>query len=86
MALREQIEKYCATKVELMAFREEVAVQFGKVHTAIAHTHVEIAKTHTEIARLKGRMSAMETRLIKWVIAIIIANASISLGIARYLL
>jgi hypothetical protein len=78
MELQEQIEKYCATKVELMAFREEVAVQFGKVHTAIASTHVEIAKLETKIA-------AMETRLIKWFIAIIIANASISLAIARYL-
>ena len=92
MELQEQIEKYCATKVELMAFREEVAVQFGKVHTAIASTHieiasthVEIAKTHTEIARLEARMSAMETRLVKWFVAIIIANASISLAIARYL-
>jgi hypothetical protein len=85
MELQEQIEKYCATKVELMAFREEVAVQFGKVHAAIINTHVEIAKTHTEIARLEGRMSAMETRLVKWFVAIIIANASISLAIARYL-
>jgi len=85
MELQEQIEKYCATKVELMAFREEVAVQFGKVHTAIASTHIEIAKTHTEIARLEGRMSAMETRLVKWFAAIIIANASISLAIVRYL-
>ena len=85
MELQDQIEKYCATKVELMAFREEVAVQFGKVHTAIESTHVEIAKTHTEIARLEGRMSAMETRLIKWFVTIIIANATISLAIARYL-
>jgi len=85
MELQEQIEKYCATKVELMAFREEVAVQFGKVHTAIASTHIEIAKTNTEIARLEGRMSAMETRLVKWFAAIIIANASISLAIVRYL-
>lgn len=57
-----------------MAFREEVAVQFGKVHTAIANTHVEIAKLDT-----------METWLVKWFVAIIIANASISLAIARYL-
>jgi hypothetical protein len=78
MELQEQIEKYCATKVELMAFREEVAVQFGKVHTAIAGTHVEIAKLETKIA-------TMETRLIKWFVAIIIANATISLAIARYL-
>jgi hypothetical protein len=78
MELQEQIEKYCATKVELMAFREEVAVQFGKVHTAIASTHVEIAKLETKIA-------TMETRLIKWFVAIIIANATISLAIARYL-
>jgi hypothetical protein len=85
MELQEQIEKYCATKVELMAFREEVAVQFGKVHTAIASTHIEIANTHVEIARLEGRMSAMETRLVKWFVAIIIANASISLAIVRYL-
>lgn len=85
MELQEQIEKYCATKVELMAFREEVAVQFGKVHTAIASTHIEIANTHVEIARLEGRMSAMETRLVKWFAAIIIANASISLAIVRYL-
>jgi len=78
MELQEQIEKYCATKVELMAFREEVAVQFGKVHTAIASTHVKIAKLETKIA-------TMETRLIKWFVAIIIANASNSLAIARYL-
>ena len=78
MEMQEQIEKYCATKVELMAFREEVAVQFGKVHTAIASTHVEIAKLETKIA-------TMETRLIRWFVAIVIANASISLGIARYL-
>lgn len=77
MELQEQIEKYCATKVELMVFREEVAVQFGKVHTAIASTHVEIAKLETKIA-------TMETRLIKWFVAIIIANATISLAIARY--
>ncbi|QJD91005.1 hypothetical protein HH213_13470 [Duganella dendranthematis] len=78
MELQDQIEKYCATKVELMAFREEVAVQFGKVHTAIASTHVEIAKLETKIA-------TMEARLIKWFVGIIIANATISLAIARYL-
>jgi hypothetical protein len=70
MDLQEQIDKYCATKVELMGFREEVAIQFGKVH-------VEIAKLETSIA-------AMEIRLIKWFIAIVISNATISLAIARY--
>jgi hypothetical protein len=70
MDLQEQIDKYCATKVELMGFREEVAIQFGKVH-------VEIAKLETSIA-------AMEIRLIKWLIAIVISNATISLAIARY--
>ncbi len=78
MELQEQIEKYCATKVELMAFREEVATQFGKVHTAIANTHIEIAKLETKLA-------TMEARLIKWFVAIITANATISLAIARYL-
>jgi hypothetical protein len=79
-----ELEKYFVTKVELMAFRGEMAIQFGKVHAAIANTHVEIARAHTEIARLEGRMASMETRLIKWFLTVVIANASISLAIARY--
>jgi hypothetical protein len=49
MDLQEEIEKYCATKVELMAFREETAINFGKVHAAIIATHVEIAKGHDDL-------------------------------------
>jgi BMFP domain-containing protein YqiC len=73
-----ELEKYFVTKVDLMAFREEVAVQFGKVHVAIADTRAEIA-------RLEGRMAATETRLIKWFLTVVIANTSIALAIARYL-
>nr|WP_315252565.1 hypothetical protein [uncultured Duganella sp.] len=74
----QELEKFFATKVELMAFREEVAVQFGKVH-------VEVANLHTEIAKLETRIAAMEVRIIKWFVALAISNATISLAIARYL-
>ena len=84
MELQEQVERYCATKVELMTFREEVAIQFGKVHSAIVETHVAIANVQTEISRLETKMVAMEARIIKWVIALAISNATISLAIARY--
>lgn len=54
MELQEEREKYCATKVELMAFREETAINFGKVNVAIAKTQADlsaaIAKSHTELS------------------------------------
>lgn len=54
MELQEEKEKYCATKVELMAFREETAINFGKVNVAIAKTQADlaaaIAKTQADLA------------------------------------
>jgi hypothetical protein len=84
MDLPEQIERYCATKVELMTFREETAVNFGKVYEAIALTHLEIAKIHLEIAKVDGKIAALETRLIKWFVGTSIAIASFSFAVARY--
>ncbi|WP_343732034.1 hypothetical protein [Duganella sp.] len=68
---REEARNTHATKVELMAFREEVAVQFGKVH-------VEISKLETCIARL-------ETRIIKWFVGTAITIAGVVFAMARYL-
>jgi hypothetical protein len=68
---REEMRNTYATKVELLAFREDVAVQFGKVH-------VEIANTHTLIAKL-------EARIIKWFVATAIAIAGVVFAMARYL-
>ena len=42
--LRDYMEKHYATKVDLLLFREDVAIQFGKVH-------VEIAKLETTLIR-----------------------------------
>jgi hypothetical protein len=42
--LKEHLEKHYATKVDLLTFREDVAIQFGKVH-------VEIAKLETTLIR-----------------------------------
>ncbi len=68
---REEARNTYATKVELMAFREEVAVQFGKVH-------VEISKLETNIALL-------ETRIIKWFVGTAITIAGVVFAMARYL-
>jgi hypothetical protein len=77
MDLQEQIERYCATKVELMTFREETAVNFGKVYEAIALMHLEVAK-------VEGKIAALETRIIKWFVGTAIAIASFSFAVARY--
>ena len=68
--LKEFLEKHYASKIDLLEFREDVAIQFGKVHVELAQVHVTIAK--------------LETRMIKWFIATIIAMAGVSFGIARY--
>ena len=68
--LKEFLEKHYASKIDLLEFREDVAVQFGKVHVEIAQVHVTIAK--------------LETRMAKWFIATIVAMAGVSFGIARY--
>jgi hypothetical protein len=69
--LKEHMEKQYATKVDLLTFREEVAIQFGKVHVEIAQIHVTIAK--------------LEATVIKWFIATAIAIAGASFGIARFI-
>jgi hypothetical protein len=69
--LREEMHATYATKVELMAFREEVAIQFGKVHVEIAQVHVRVAE--------------LEVRLVKWFIATVIANASVTFAMVRFL-
>jgi hypothetical protein len=78
MELQDQIEKYCATKVELMAFREEVAVQFDGVHAAIANIRIALPD-------LNAKLDSMESKLIKCCVAVIILHAMVSLAIARYL-
>lgn len=42
--LKEHMEKHCATKVELLTFREDVAIQFGKVHVEIARLETTLIK------------------------------------------
>jgi hypothetical protein len=69
--LKEFLGKHYASKIDLLEFREDVAVQFGKVHAGIAQVHVTIAK--------------METRMIKWFIATAITIAGATFGIVRYL-
>lgn len=68
--LKEFLEKHYASKIDLLEFREDVAVQFGKVHVEIAQVHVTIAK--------------METRMIKWFIATAITIAGVTFAIVRY--
>jgi len=68
--LKEFLEKHYASKVDLLEFREDVAVQFGKVHVEIAQVHVTIAK--------------METRMAKWLIATVIAMVGATFAIVRY--
>jgi len=75
---REEMRNTYATKVELLAFREDVAVQFGKVH-------VEIASTHTLIAKLEAKMAEAEARIIKWFVATAIAITGVVFAMARYL-
>jgi len=71
MELQEQIERTCATKVELMAFREETAINFGKVHEAIA--------------RGEGKIAEVETRIIKWFVATSVTLVGVVFALARYL-
>jgi hypothetical protein len=68
--LKDYMEKHYATKVDLLTFREEVAVQFGQVHVEIAQLHVNIAK--------------LETTVIKWFVATAITIGGMSFAIARY--
>lgn len=68
---REEMRNTYATKVELLAFREDVAVQFGKVHV--------------EIAKLEAKMAEAEARIIKWFVATAIAIAGVVFAMARYL-
>lgn len=75
--LKEFLEKHYASKIDLLEFREDVAIQFGKVHVEIAQVQGRCADVHASIAQL-------ETRMIKWFIATIIAMAGVSFGIARY--
>ena len=75
--LKDLLEKHYASKVDLLEFREDVAIQFGKVHVEIAQGQTQIAQIHVHIAKL-------ETRMIKWFVATIIAMAGVSFGIARY--
>ena len=42
--LKEHMEKHYATKVELLTFREDVAIQFGKVHVEIARLETTLIK------------------------------------------
>lgn len=75
--LKEFLEKHYASKIDLLEFREDVAIQFGKVHVEIAQVQGRFADVHTSIAKL-------ETRMVKWFIAIAIAIAGATFGIARY--
>jgi hypothetical protein len=68
---REEARNTYATKVEVMAFREETAINFGKVH-------VEIGKLETKIA-------VLETSIIKWFVGTAITIAGVVFAMARYL-
>ncbi|MRW93724.1 hypothetical protein GJ699_27385 [Duganella sp. FT80W] len=74
----QELEKYFATKVDLMAFREDVATQFGKVYAEIAHVHVEIARLEIKVAQL-------ETRIIKWFVATAMVLVGAAFAAGRYL-
>lgn len=67
----QELEKYFATKVDLMAFREEVAKQFGQVYV--------------ELARLETRIATLETRIIKWFVATAVVLVGAAFAAGRYL-
>lgn len=75
--LKEFLEKHYASKVDLLEFREDVAIQFGKVH-------VEIAQVQGRFADVNASIAQLETRMIKWFIATVIAMAGATFAIVRY--
>jgi uncharacterized metal-binding protein len=81
----QELEKYFATKMDLMVFREEVATQFGKVHTEIAKLRAEIISRDVQVVSLETKIAALETRIIKWIVATAALLVTIAFSAGRYL-
>jgi hypothetical protein len=81
----QELEKYFATKVDLMAFREEVAKQFGSLQAGIAKVHIEIISRDTKLASLETKIAQFETRIIKWFVATAMLLVAAAFAAGRYL-
>jgi len=80
---------------EHYASKAEMAIEFGKVHVALANLRTEIvensrategsiAKLDNRVEKLEAKLAELEARLIKWFVGTAIAITGLTFTIARY--
>ena len=76
-------------KAGLAEVRTEIAALDTRLSTQIADLRTEqrtqIADVRTEIAGVRTEIANLETRLIRWMVGTVIATATLTFGILRFL-
>ena len=86
----DQLEAALAgVRTEIAGVRTEIANLDTRFSTEIANLDTrlstEIAGVRTEIADVRTEIANLETRLIRWMVGVVIATASLTFGILRFL-
>ena len=72
---------------------EDIFKRLGNVETYVSELKAQVSAilaiiphlaTKTDVADLKADMAAMETAIIKWIIATVLASAALAFTIAKF--
>ena len=72
---------------------EDILKRLGNVETLVSELKAQVSAilaiiphlaTKTDVADLKADMAAMETAIIKWIIATVLASAGLAFTIAKF--
>lgn len=70
---------------EVKTMIADTRTMIGDTKTMIADNRTMIADNRTMIADVKTQVASMEATIIKWIVATVVATATVAFGLAKYL-
>ena len=80
---------FAEVRTEIAEVRTEIAALDTRLSTQIAdlrnEQRTQTAEVRTEVAEVRTEIANLETRLIRWMVGTVIATATLTVGILRFL-
>lgn len=67
-----------------LATKADLKAEIGCVNAEIGSVRTEIAGVRTAIAEVRTELASMETKIIKWIIATVLATAGVVFSITKF--
>ena len=83
-AVREGLREEIAAVRE--GLREEIAAVRESLREEIADVRTDVASVRTEVADLRAEIAGVETRLIRWLVGVVLGAATLSVAAVAVLL